>query len=78
MCNVNADSSEDYAIAVMRKLRDGSEKMMGHLGDEHAMDITALMSMFNNNSKLLYCRKANAITIDEWYTCSYVVVIMTG
>ena len=60
LCNVNADSSEDYAIAVMRKLRDGSEKMMGHLGDEHAMDITALMSMFN--SKLLYCRKSNAIT----------------
>lgn len=52
--------------------------MIGHIGDKHAMDITALMSMFNNNSKLLYCRKANAITIDEWYTCSYVVVIMTG
>lgn len=51
---VNADSSEDYAVAVMRKLRDGTEKMMGHLGDEHAMDITALMSMFNKNSVLLY------------------------
>lgn len=43
-CLFLPDSPDDCALAVLRQLADGTRLMMGHIGAEHARDLTTLMS----------------------------------